>query len=123
MVKAEGRAVSRFLRYNPGTRELAAPSSTTTNRQVGRVSLRILIVDDDLSMRMLLAEYFRRLGFEVEEKESAEEALEHAVSGRFDCFIFDVSMPGMSGLELLQARARPRRRDARDVLDRARRRR
>jgi len=31
------------------------------------VSLRILIVDDDLSMRMLLAEYFRRLGFEVEE--------------------------------------------------------
>src|SRR5918997_2601120 len=72
------------------------------NRQVGRVSLRILIVDDDLSMRMLLAEYFRRLGFEVEEKESAEEALEHAVSGRFDCFIFDVSMPGMSGLELLK---------------------
>ena len=66
------------------------------------MSLRILIVDDDLSMRMLLAEYFRRLGFEVEEKESAEEALEHAVSGRFDCFIFDVSMPGMSGLELLK---------------------
>jgi DNA-binding response OmpR family regulator len=66
------------------------------------VSLRILIVDDDLSMRMLLAEYFRRLGFEVEEKESAEEAFEHAVSGRFDCFIFDVSMPGMSGLELLK---------------------
>ena len=46
------------------------------------MSLRILIVDDDLSMRMLLAEYFRRLGFEVEEKESAEEAFEHAVSGR-----------------------------------------
>jgi DNA-binding response OmpR family regulator len=102
IVKVEGRAISRFLRYNPGTRELAAPSSTTTNQQVERVSLRILIVDDDLSMRMLLAEYFRRLGFEVEEKESAEEALEHAVSGRFDCFIFDVSMPGMSGLELLR---------------------
>jgi hypothetical protein len=24
MAKAEGRAISRFLRYNPGTRELAA---------------------------------------------------------------------------------------------------
>ncbi|MCA1621392.1 MAG: response regulator [Acidobacteria bacterium] len=66
------------------------------------MSLRILIVDDDLSMRMLLAEYFRRLGFEVEEKESAEEALERALSGAFDCFIFDVTMPGMSGLELLR---------------------
>lgn len=66
------------------------------------MSLKILIVDDDLSMRMLLAEYFRRLGFEVEDRESAEAAIEPAVSGRFDCFIFDVSMPGMSGLELLK---------------------
>ena len=66
------------------------------------MKLRILIVDDDVSMRLLLAEYFRRLGFEVEEKESAEDALEHALSGRFDCFIFDVTMPGMSGLELLR---------------------
>jgi two-component system, OmpR family, alkaline phosphatase synthesis response regulator PhoP len=69
---------------------------------VGEVSLKILIVDDDLSMRMLLAEYFRRLGFEVEDRESAEAAIEPAVSGRFDCFIFDVSMAGMSGLELLK---------------------
>ena len=66
------------------------------------MNLRILIVDDDLSMRLLLAEYFRRLGYEVEEKESAEDGLEHALSGRFDCFIFDVTMPGMSGLELLK---------------------
>ena len=66
------------------------------------MSLRILIVDDDLSMRLLLAEYFRRLGYEVEEKETAEEGLDLALSGRFDCFIFDVTMPGMSGLELLK---------------------
>ena len=66
------------------------------------MSLRLLIVDDDLSMRLLLAEYFRRLGFEVEEKESGEEALEPALSGSFDIFIFDVSMPGISGLELLR---------------------
>src|SRR5687768_7787872 len=53
-------------------------------------------------MRLLLAEYFRRLGFEVEDKETAEDALTPALSGSFDCFIFDVSMPGMSGLELLK---------------------
>ena len=28
-------------------------------------------------------------------------ALEATIAGRFDCFIFDVSMPGMSGIELL----------------------
>ncbi|HEV2916034.1 MAG TPA: response regulator transcription factor [Pyrinomonadaceae bacterium] len=63
---------------------------------------RLLIVDDDAGMRMLLAEYFRRLGFEVEEEESGAAAIEPALSGRFDCFIFDVSMPGMTGLELLR---------------------
>ncbi|MCA1594477.1 MAG: response regulator transcription factor, partial [Acidobacteria bacterium] len=66
------------------------------------MSLRLLIVDDDLSMRLLLAEYFRRLKFEVEEKECAEDALEPALTGSFDCFIFDVTMPGMTGLELLK---------------------
>ncbi len=53
-------------------------------------------------MRLLLAEYFRRLGYEVEEKENGAEALEPALSGRFDCFIFDVTMPGLTGLELLK---------------------
>ncbi len=63
---------------------------------------RLLIVDDDADMRLLLAEYFRRLGFQVEERESGAAALEPAVTGRFDCFILDVSMPGMSGFELLK---------------------
>lgn len=53
-------------------------------------------------MRPLLAEYFRRLGFAVEERDSGIAAVEDATSGRFDCFIFDVSMPGMSGIELLR---------------------
>ena len=63
---------------------------------------RLLIVDDDADMRQLLAEYFRSLGFNVEEHESGTAALEPAVMGDFDCFIFDVSMPGMSGFELLK---------------------
>lgn len=63
---------------------------------------RLLIVDDDADMRLLLAEYFRRLGFQVEERESGAAALEPATAGRFDCFIFDVSMPGISGFDLLK---------------------
>ena len=63
---------------------------------------RLLIADDDSDMRVLLAEYFRRLGFQVDERESGQLALESALAGKFDCFIFDVSMPGMSGLDLLK---------------------
>lgn len=65
-------------------------------------SKRLMIVDDDAEMRTLLAEYFRRLGFEVSEKESGMAALQTAAADRFDCFILDVAMPEMSGLELLK---------------------
>src|SRR5436190_18572426 len=63
---------------------------------------RLLIVDDDAEMRALLAEYFRRLGFDVAEKESAHSALQAVTGDRFDCFILDVAMPEMSGIELLK---------------------
>jgi DNA-binding response OmpR family regulator len=61
-----------------------------------------MIVDDDAEMRALLAEYFRRLGFDVAEKESGAAALQTVASDRFDCFILDVAMPEMSGIELLK---------------------
>jgi DNA-binding response OmpR family regulator len=61
-----------------------------------------MIVDDDAEMRALLAEYFRRLGFEVAEKESGQAALQTVTTETFDCFILDVSMPEMSGIELLR---------------------
>lgn len=63
---------------------------------------RLMIVDDDDEMRTLLAEYFRRLGFDVAEKESAAAALQAVTTETFDCFILDVSMPEMSGIELLR---------------------
>ena len=72
------------------------PQPTNTNAK------RLMIVDDDFEMRTLLAEYFRRLGFEVVEKESAAAALQTVTTESFDCFILDVSMPEMSGIELLK---------------------
>lgn len=65
-------------------------------------SKRLLIVDDDAEMRALLAEYFRRLDFEVVERESGAAALQAVAAERFDCFILDMAMPEMSGTELLK---------------------
>ena len=61
-----------------------------------------MIVDDDVEMRTLLAEYFRRLGFDVAEKESGAAALQTVTTNTFDCFILDVSMPEMSGTEMVR---------------------
>jgi DNA-binding response OmpR family regulator len=66
------------------------------------VTHKLLIADDDASMRPLLAAYFRRLGYEVTECETGSEAFAAASAAEFDCFIFDVTMPGLTGLELLR---------------------
>ena len=63
---------------------------------------KLMIVDDDAEMRTLLAEYFRRLGFEVAEKENGPAALQTVTNDQFDCFILDVAMPEMSGIDLLK---------------------
>jgi DNA-binding response OmpR family regulator len=61
-----------------------------------------LIADDEFELRTLLAAYFRRLGFEVTEKENGLAALQTAATDCFDCLILDVSMPEMTGFELLR---------------------
>jgi DNA-binding NtrC family response regulator len=62
---------------------------------------KILIVDDELSVRNSLEEWFLEDGFEVETAEDGEAALRvmHA-AGPFDVFVIDIRMPGMDGITL-----------------------
>jgi DNA-binding NtrC family response regulator len=64
---------------------------------------KILIVEDEKSMRDLLALMLRKEGYDVETSDSAEAAVERMNKGSAcDLVITDISMPGMSGLELLR---------------------
>jgi DNA-binding NtrC family response regulator len=64
---------------------------------------KILVVEDERSMRDLLALMLRKEKYDVDTAESAEAATERmAGGGEFDLVITDISMPGMSGLELLR---------------------
>jgi len=67
------------------------------------MSEKILIVDDDQTIRLVLTEALKKKGFELEEAGSAEEALDKIrVAPRpnpFDLVIMDVRLPKMSGLE------------------------
>jgi DNA-binding NtrC family response regulator len=65
-------------------------------------AIELLIVDDDSEFRETLARRMDRGGFAVHSAASAEEALDLAQRRRFDVAVFDMMMPGMSGLELLQ---------------------
>ncbi len=63
---------------------------------------RILIVDDEYSVRDSLDHWFRKDGFEVTVADRATEALGAFDGGRFDVALVDIKMPGMDGLELQQ---------------------
>ena len=67
------------------------------------MSTQILLVDDDLDLTDMLGEYLENEGFAVTQAGSAEQAIELFDAGRqFDLCVFDIMMPGLSGLELLQ---------------------
>ena len=68
----------------------------------------VLVVDDDLPMRQLLASLFRDEGYRVEVEHSAMAALAHAALTEFDAVLSDVNMPGASGLELVRELKRVR---------------
>jgi two-component system alkaline phosphatase synthesis response regulator PhoP len=61
---------------------------------------RVLIVDDDRVIRMIEKRMLEAGGFEVVAAEDAESALEIARGSAFELFLFDVTLPGMSGFEL-----------------------
>ena len=60
------------------------------------MSARILLVEDEPSVRMIVADLLRDAGYLVEESEDGVTALERLDEG-FDLMIVDVMLPGMSG--------------------------
>jgi cyclic di-GMP phosphodiesterase len=63
-------------------------------------SLRILLVDDDPALRMLLRTTFEVADVDVVEAENADAARRRIRVARPDVIVLDVNMPGTTGLEL-----------------------
>lgn len=64
---------------------------------------KILIIDDEESMRHMLSLILKKEGYEVITANGGKEALELVSSISFDFILSDIIMPEMDGLELLQA--------------------
>jgi len=62
--------------------------------------MKILIVDDDPTSRILLGATLKKLGHQVATASSADEVLAALESGPVPLLISDMMMPGMNGLEL-----------------------
>ena len=61
---------------------------------------RILIVDDDPNLLVLLADQLRADGFDIQTARDGDEALRRLRTGRPDLLVIDMMMPRMDGLSL-----------------------
>ena len=64
---------------------------------------RILVVDDNLTLRVLLSQALEAAGYVAFCAESAEAALELASFDPPDLWVVDHHMPGMNGADLIRA--------------------
>ena len=62
---------------------------------------RVLVVDDEATIRLALGRFLRTRGFEVEVADSGAAALEILAHRRFSLMLCDLRMPGLSGLDVV----------------------
>ncbi|HOJ88774.1 MAG TPA: response regulator [Pseudothermotoga sp.] len=62
--------------------------------------VKILVIDDEQNIRLLISEELKDMGYEVETASNADEALKEFEKTTFDLVTIDVEMPGKNGIEL-----------------------
>ncbi|HEY3347273.1 MAG TPA: chemotaxis response regulator CheY [Nitrospirota bacterium] len=66
--------------------------------------MRILVVDDFSTMRRIVKNILKQIGFEnLDEAEDGKQAFAKLKAEKFDFLVSDWNMPNMTGIELLQA--------------------
>lgn len=116
-VKLMGGDISAASRQGPGVTftfnikveratKAQVPLRNPTNRVVGIQSNkkrhRILVVDDNETSRLLLSELLNDVGFEVEEAENGQKAVEYFFDWHPHLVFMDIRMPVMDGLTALK---------------------
>lgn len=63
--------------------------------------MRILIVEDEMDLSMILSEMLEMEGYYVDAVYNGISGLDYALSGIYDIIILDIMLPGMDGLQVL----------------------
>lgn len=71
--------------------------------------MRVLIVDDEEKIRLVIKEYCKNEKFDVDEAENGQIALEKLNNYTYDLLVLDIMMPEMDGFSLLEKLPRKKR--------------
>jgi len=62
----------------------------------------VLVVDDEGAIRYSVSKTLQRIGYEVDEAASGEDALSMVKKREYDVVLTDIKMPGITGVDLLR---------------------
>jgi DNA-binding response OmpR family regulator len=79
-----------------------APVSALQVETYYRAEEKILLVDDDSSIRVMLTRVLNDAGYTVECAKDGNEALEHARDNKIDLVLLDLNMPGRDGWDTFE---------------------
>lgn len=92
--------------------------------RVRELIVRVLVIEDDVSIATNLYDYLESAGYEVDTASSGPAGLQLALSQSWDAILLDLALPGMDGLTLCRRLREEARRDtpvmmltAKDTLD------
>lgn len=109
VVRSDFAGTRKLIGHSSGSEEDAGSAMPVTRE--GKMRRRhsdaheqavILIVDDGITLRQLMAEMLRDRGYIVMEAGTGLQALKAAAERRPDCVLLDVGLPDMSGIEALR---------------------
>jgi len=105
-----GGAVTSGIGQQPSARPTTAqPVAADSSGPDGAKAPRILVLDDEPSIRVFLDKALRSFGYAVVTARSGEEAIEIARDQDFDVYLVDHQMAGATGLDVFESvtEARP----------------
>ena len=63
---------------------------------------RLLVVDDDSELCLLVTKYLEMEGFQVDTVNESEQGIRQALSGEYALIILDIMLPGINGFDVLR---------------------
>lgn len=88
--------LARALERAPGA---AAGTPVAASSRPSSRAVRVLVVDDDLAVRLHLRSVLEARGYQVTEADGVAAAMDRLEADRFDCVLMDVVMPQLDGYE------------------------
>ena len=97
-IQREPESLSMSERQTASNNGHGSTGQSGTAANDPRLAPRVLVVDDDPSLRLLMHETLAKAGFDVREAASGEEAVEQCCEYSPDLVLLDINMPQMDGI-------------------------